>query len=223
MKRVAFERGAPKALSRSEWNAVRRAAAAWQERDVGLALAAVALLRHAGLRAGELVNLAADDVCVSAKAGQVLVRKGKGMKARSVPLNADAREGLTAWKEARAAVLARIRMRLEAGGALVPSWADETHGRFFVGQRGPLTRRGIGMITEKLGKRAGLSEPLGPHRLRHTFAAAAIDPQGYGLERPSVPLAALQNMMGHAKIETTAIYTRFSEDDLLRLLEEDQI
>lgn len=76
------------------------------------------------------------------------------------------------------------------------------------------------MITEKLGERPGLTAPLGPHQLRHTFATAAVDPAGCGLARPPVPLAALQRLMGHARVETTAVYKRFSDEDLARFLEE---
>ena len=221
VKRITLERGAPRALSRTEWNAVRRSAAAWEAKDGGLALAVVSLLRHAGLRASELTGLAASDVTMSEKAGQVRIRLGKGMKARFVPLNADAREGLAPWLSTRPSVLAGVRSRAESKGVPVAAWAHDEHGPFLVGQRGPFTRRGIGMITEKLGKRAGLAAPLSPHQLRHTFATAAIDPQGYGLTREPVPLAALQRMMGHAKIETTAVYTRFSDEECSRFIEED--
>jgi site-specific recombinase XerD len=222
VKKVTLTRGAPRALTQNEWNGVRRAAAAWEEKDGGLALAVVSLLRHAGLRAGELAALRADDVELGTNSGQVRIRQGKGLMARTVPLNTEAREGIASWKAARASVLSNLRVRLAHHGAPLPPWADDTQGAFLVGQRGPFTRRGLGMITEKLGERAGLLSPLSPHQLRHTFATAALDPAGYGLERPPVPLAALQRLMGHACVETTAVYTRFSDGNLARLLEEEE-
>jgi integrase/recombinase XerD len=189
--------------------------------DGGIALAVVALLSHAGLRASELTDLSAGDVIVSAKAGQVRIGGGIGIKARFVPLDADAREGVAPWLSVRPTVIAGVRSRAESRGVPAPAWAQDENGPFLVGQRGPFTRRGIGMITEKLGKRAGLAAPLSPHQLRHTFAAAAIDPQGYGLAREPVPLAALQRMMGHAKIETTSVYARVPCEEVVRFLEEE--
>ena|SRR5215469_3980325 len=62
-------------------------------------------------------------------------------------------------------------------------------------------------IIAKLGQAAKLASPLGPHDLRYTFAKALLDPAAYGLDRPSMPLPALQQLLGHADIATT-IYTR---------------
>ena len=54
--------------------------------------------------------------------------------------------------------------------------------------------------------------------LRHTFAKALLDPAAYGLDRPPMPLPAIQQLLGHADISTTTIYTRVSADDLARMM-----
>jgi hypothetical protein len=54
--------------------------------------------------------------------------------------------------------------------------------------------------------------------LRHTFAKALLDLAAYGLDRPPMPLPAIQQLLGHADIATTTIYTRVSADDLARMM-----
>ncbi|GAC1437794.1 MAG: hypothetical protein NVSMB65_12120 [Chloroflexota bacterium] len=90
----------------------------------------------------------------------------------------------------------------------------------FLGQRGPLTARGIRQIVAKLGQAAKLETPLAPHDLRHTFATALLDPAAYGRERPPVPLTAVQDLLGHADPATTARYTRATPAALARLMGE---
>ncbi len=97
-------------------------------------------------------------------------------------------------------------------------WPD---GHLFLGQRGPLTERGIREIVTKVGQAAQLEEPLSPHALRHTFAKALLDPAAYHLDRPPATITAIQELLGHADIATTAIYTRASSDDLARMMGED--
>jgi hypothetical protein len=84
----------------------------------------------------------------------------------------------------------------------VPAWADWPDGQLFLGQRGPLTERGIREIVAQLGQ------------------AAKLDPAAYGLGRPPASLPAVQALLGHADIATTALYTCASPADLARLLGE---
>jgi site-specific recombinase XerD len=100
----------------------------------------------------------------------------------------------------------------------VASWSTWSDGHLFLGQRGPLTERGIREIIAKLGQAAKLPSPLGPHDLRHTFAKSLLDPAVYGLDRQPLPLPAIQQLLGHADIATTTIYTRVSADDLARMM-----
>ncbi len=149
-------------------------------------LAIVTLMLHTGLRAGEVCALQLDDVVLRERSGQVVVRAGKGDKARSVPLNKTAREALRAWLE----------VRPEDGGA----W-------FFVGQGGAgFTPSALRRRVAALARRANVAAT--PHTLRHTFGKRLVD-SGVSLEK----VAAL---MGHANLNTTRLYVLPGEHDLAR-------
>lgn len=77
---------APVALSKTEWNAVRRCAEQAARRDHGLALALAMLFRYAGPRVSEVAALQLPNVQVSARRGLLIIRRGKGLKHREVPL-----------------------------------------------------------------------------------------------------------------------------------------
>jgi integrase/recombinase XerC len=148
-------------------------------------LAILLTLRHTGLRVGELCNLRLGDVAISERKGEVLVRGGKGNKDRTVPLNNDVRRALAAYREAR------------------PTVATD---RFFVGQRGaPLQPQGVQQVVAKYARRAGLAG-ITPHVLRHTFAKHVLD--------AGEDLATVQRLLGHERLETTAIYTQPTARDL---------
>ena len=154
---------APVALSKTEWNAVRRCAEQAARRDHGLAFALATLFRYAGPRVSEVAALQIPDVQISARRGLLIIRRGKGLKHREIPL---------------------------VQGETVASWSRWPDGHLFLGQRGPLTVRGIREIIAKLGQAAKLPSPLGPHDLRHTFAKSLLDPAAYGLDRPPMPVLA---------------------------------
>ncbi len=219
MARVDTVARAPQALTRTEWNAVRRAAEGRAARDGGLALALACLIRHAGPRVGEVAALQLPDVQVGARRGTLTIRRGKGLKHRAVPLVLEAREPLQAHLDHRRRLAERWARRGGTGGE-APPWAAWPDGHLFLGQRGPLTERGLREIVAALGMAAKLADPLGPHDLRHTFAKALLDPAAYGLDRPSAPITAVQELLGHADIATTALYTRASAADLARIMGE---
>ncbi len=210
---------APRALTRTAWNAVRRVAEGRVARDGGLALALACLIRHAGPRVGEVAALRLPDVQLGARRGTLTIRRGKGLKHRAVPLVLEAREPLQAYLDQRRRLVERWARRGGAGGG-APSWAAWPDGHLFLGQRGPLTERGLREIVAALGMAAKLADPLGPHDLRHTFAKALLDPAAYGLDRPPAPITAVQELLGHAAIATTALYTRASAADLARIMGE---
>jgi site-specific recombinase XerD len=209
---------APVALSKTEWNAVRRCAEAAARRDHGLAFALATLFRYAGPRVSEVAALQIPDVQVSARRGLLIIRRGKGLKHREIPLVQEARDPLEAYFHHREQAAEHWRERASIQGEVVASWSRWPDGHLFLGQRGPLAERGIREIIAKLGQAAKLSSPLGPHDLRHTFAKALLDPAAYGLDRPPLPLPAIQQLLGHADIATTTIYTRVSADDLARMM-----
>jgi len=208
----------PQALARTDWNAVRRAAAARATRDHGLALALVCLMRFAGPRVGEVAALALPDVRLTARRGLLVIRRGKGLKHREVPLVLEAREPLQDYLEHRRALTDRRTRTAAAWDETPPTWAAWPDGMLFLGQRGPLGERGIRKIVAALGQAAKLDVPLSPHDLRHTFATALLDPAAYDLARPALPITTVQELLGHAAITTTALYTRPSQADLARLM-----
>ncbi len=209
---------APVALSKTQWNAVRRCAEATARRDHGLALALATLFRYAGPRVSEVATLQIPDVQVGARRGLLIIRRGKGLKHREIPLVQEAREPLDAYFKHREYLAEHWRERARVRGETVAVWSRWPDGHLFLGQRGPLAERGIREIIAKLGQAAKLSSPLGPHDLRHTFAKSLLDPAAYGLDRLPMPLPAIQQLLGHADIATTTIYTRVSADDLARMM-----
>ena len=88
---------APVALSKTEWNAVRRCVEQAEQRDHGLALALATLFRYAGPRVSEAAALQIPDVQVSARRGLLVIRRGKGLKHREIPLVQEVREPLGAY------------------------------------------------------------------------------------------------------------------------------
>ena len=173
---------APKSLPKRDVDRlIREAQKAGNKRN----LAIVQLLRHTGLRVGELCAPRLSDIRTSERKGSVLVRSGKGDKDRTVPLNHDVREALEAYLKVR------------------PEAADD---HLFLGQRGePLQTDGVQLIVRKLARRAGL-EQVTPHVLRHSFAKHVLD--------AGEDLATVSRLLGHERLETTAIYTEPTARDL---------
>jgi site-specific recombinase XerD len=209
---------APVALSKTEWNAVRRCAEQLVRHDHGLALALAALFRYAGPRVSEVAALQIPDVQISARRGLLIIRRGKGLKHREIPLIQEVREPLDTYFNHREHLTGHWRERATERREAIASWSTWPDGHLFLGQRGPLTERGIREIIAKLGQAAKLPSLLGPHDLRHTFAKSLLDPAAYGLDRLPMPLPAIQQLLGHADITTTTIYTRASADDLARMM-----
>ena len=141
---------APVALSETEWNTVRRCAEAATRRDHGLALALSTLFRYAGPRVSEVAALQIPDVQVSARRGLLVIRRGKGLKHREIPLVQEAREPLDAYFTHREHLAEQWRERARVRGEAVASWSRWPDGHLFLGQRGPLAERGIREITAKL-------------------------------------------------------------------------
>jgi site-specific recombinase XerD len=220
LDRVDVVEHAPQALKHSAWNAVRRAAEQAARRDHGLALALICLMRYAGLRVGEVAALQEPDLVLSPRRGTVIVRRGKGLKHREIPLVIEARDPLLRYQDHRWQLAERWAARALMRRQTPPAWSCWPEGRVFLGQRGPLTERGIRDIVAKIGQAAKLDAPLSPHDLRHTFATALLDPAAYGLSRPPLPLTAVQDLLGHADLATTTIYTKASPSDLARMLGE---
>lgn len=139
------------------------------------------LLYSSGLRLSELVGLDLAAVCADLPAGEVRVA-GKGGKARVVPVGRHAATALQAWLAQRATL----------------ALPDEP--ALFVGKRGArITPRVVQLRMKHWGREQGLSSNLHPHLLRHSFASHVLQSSG--------DLRAVQEMLGHASISTTQIYT----------------
>lgn len=158
--------------------------------------AIVALLYGGGLRVGELVGL---DVTASAQArgwldlaeGEAHVL-GKGAKRRSVPIGAQAVRAVQAWLMLRDATH-------RAGDASA----------LFIGRHGTrLSAQSVWQRLQRRSQRSGLATPVHPHMLRHSFASHLL--------QSSSDLRAVQELLGHASIGTTQIYTRLDFQHLAR-------
>ena len=185
----------PKFLTEAEVTALIEAS----RRDVtpaGLRLTAIIELLYAsGLRVSELVAL---PLGAAMRRESFLHVRGKGDKERLVPIGAAARAALDAWLLARPAILTQSSSKAR--------WLFPSHG-----QTGHLTRVRCGQLLKALAAEAGL-EPsrLSPHVLRHAFATHLL---GNGADLRSV-----QEMLGHADIATTEIYTHVDADRLAELV-----
>ena len=158
--------------------------------------AIVELLYGAGLRIGELVALDARPGpsargWIDLQAGEAHVL-GKGGKRRSVPVGAAALAALAGWLAERDAL---------AGGGDQPALLVGRHG----------TRLTAAQIRSRLAARAlqaGVSSHVHPHMLRHSFASHLLQSSG--------DLRAVQEMLGHAQVSTTQVYTRLDFQHLAR-------
>ena len=140
------------------------------------------LLYATGLRVSELVGLQRGEVNFDLGLLRCL---GKGSKQRLVPVGEEALAALRAYLSTR----------------------NDTDPALFLGRRGPVRRASFWKMIKAYGRQAGISTPISPHTLRHSFAT-------HLLER-GADLRSIQEMLGHASISTTQVYTHVSSD-LLR-------
>jgi integrase/recombinase XerD len=146
------------------------------------------LVYACGLRASETIQLGLADVDLEEG---LLRTEGKGSKERIVPVG-------------RKAVSA-VRVYREGGRPALVGLRSEDH--LFVNRRGrPLTRQGLYKIIQSHARGAGLEHSMSPHTLRHSFATHMLD--------GGCDLRSLQQMLGHADLSTTQIYTHLSAERL---------
>lgn len=154
-------------------------------------LAMLEVLYSSGLRVSELINLRLSDVSLDVGYVRCL---GKGNKERIIPLGEPAIQAVEIY-------LNSSRKHL-CGKHKSDILFLNAHGR-------PLTRQGMSYILKKWGKKHNLKRTISPHMLRHSFATHLLD---HGADLRSV-----QEMLGHADISTTQIYTHLTRTRLLEV------
>lgn len=150
-------------------------------------------LYGAGLRISELVSLDVDDLDL--EEGSVLVRTAKGGRARRIPLGRAACETTGAYLTITRPDLAT---RAPAGAPSGALWLNARGGR--------LTRQGTWKLIKGYARLAGLDEAVTPHTLRHSFATHMLD--------AGADIRVVQELLGHASLTTTQIYTLVSQSRL---------
>ncbi|GIF01580.1 tyrosine-type recombinase/integrase [Paractinoplanes rishiriensis] len=178
-------RRAPKALVGRDDTRWQRAAQAADPRERALA----AVMRFAGARIAEAVGLDLDDLPITQHRRRLRIR-GRGRKNRSVPVHPELAAALDAW-------LAERR-----------TWpGSDTSPALFLNRAGDrLSLRTADEIIGNIAVTAGLAELVTPHVLRHSF--------GTDLVRSGVDLVTVAELLGHASLDSTRIYTLPADDDL---------
>jgi integrase/recombinase XerD len=140
-----------------------------------------------GMRVTEMVSLDMKDLHLSRPGAHVRCL-GKGSKERTLPLQEQAIQALEAY--------------LEDGRPHIVH--DQRVTAVFVNRRGErLTRQGFWLILKGYAKQAGITTPVTPHTLRHSFATHMLT--------GGAPLRSVQELMGHANMSTTQVYTKLAD------------
>jgi integrase/recombinase XerD len=185
--------GLPKALTEADVNMLLGAVVgedATARRDRAI----LELLYGTGMRISELVGLSLHDLALDSDVVRVL---GKGSKERLVPLGRYARAALDDWLSAN------------GRGAMSPvRWArrGDSDAVFLNARGGRLSRQGAWGIVRRYGDKVGLGDRLTPHVLRHSCATHMLD---HGAD-----IRVVQELLGHASIATTQVYTKVSTERL---------
>ena len=184
--------GLPKALTEAQVTSILDAIGGSDPRDLR-DRAVLEVLYGTGLRIAELVGLSLGDVDLD---GALLRALGKGRKERIVPLGRHARQALEDWYD-------RGRPRLAPA-----QWARRSDAEaVFLNRRGGrLTRQGAWLLVKQRAAAVGLGDVVWPHVLRHSCATHMLD---HGAD-----IRAVQELLGHASITTTQVYTKVSTERL---------
>ena len=182
----------PKAISVQEVEALLAAAGA-DESPRGLRdRALLELLYGCGARISEAVGLDVDELDLAPDGSGTVRLRGKGSKERVVPVGSYARAAVSAY-------LVRGRPALVAAGKGSPAL-------FLNARGGRLSRQSAWTVLRATGERAGITREISPHTLRHSFATHLLD--------GGADVRVVQELLGHASVTTTQIYTLVTVDRL---------
>lgn len=148
------------------------------------------LLYGTGMRISEALALGVDDL---RDCGDLLKVTGKGNKQRIVPLGSKAKAAIEAY-------LVRARPALATGAS---------HAAFLNTRGGALSRNSAWHVLKQAAQRAGLAQDVSPHTLRHSYASHLIE--------GGADVRVVQELLGHASVTTTQIYTHISAENLRSL------
>ena len=191
-------RGLPKALTEEEVGRLLGAVVG-EEAVARRDRAMMEVLYGTGLRISELVGLSLGDLDLDAGLLRAL---GKGGRERVVPLGSMAHQSLAGW------------LTPSGRDQMVPSqWSrrGDAEAVFLNARGGRLSRQGAWGVVRKYGDQVGLAERLSPHVLRHSCATHMLD---HGAD-----IRAVQELLGHASISTTQVYTMVSTERLRAVYE----
>jgi integrase/recombinase XerC len=190
-KRADIPPVAPRALDpRAQIRYLRAVQATPSPRDRALALVAF----YAGTRLAETIALDLDDIRLSARKGLLRIL-GKGERVRELPIHDKLRAALREWLDERA------------------GWPGaDTTPAVFLNQRGQrISARGAHDIITRIADRAGLDDHVTAHVLRHSFATTLV--------RGKTDLVLAAELLGHARLETTRLYTQPTAEDRAKAID----
>lgn len=171
------------------------------------------LLLQTGLRVSEICRLAWGDLLVRERSGHLLVRHGKGNKARMVPLSLTARQALWTWAaHAHTLVSPSAKQFSQPHADVLMQWCQAHPAEpVFTSQKGGgLRPRSVQELLQQVAYHAHLPA-VTPHTLRHTFA--------HTLLATGATITEVAQLLGHASVATTQIYTKTSAEGLQRVIE----
>ena len=195
---VSKPAGIPKPLSEDEVTALIASVSGNEPRDLR-DRALLEFLYATGARVSEVCGLNLADLDMEAS----LVRLfGKGAKERVVPFGSVAHAAIEAWLSSGRVSMEPLRWRKK----------DDSYAVFLGGRGTRLSRQVAFQVVRDAGQRAGIGREVSPHALRHTCATHLLD---HGAD-----LRIVQEMLGHASITTTQVYTRVSQERLWQVYSE---